>query len=108
MFNQYDMFISHPIELAHVAEAFHMGNMEAMSAGIPVVTTNCGGVPFVVKDKAIICRQRSVDDLTDSINSLLSDSERCNKMSVDGREYIDTNFSDRVIVAKWIKLLDEL
>ena len=106
-FCDYDLFISHPIEMDHIAEAFHMGNMEAMASGLPVITTDCGGVPFVVKDNAIVCRQMSIEDIVKSIEKLLTDKILFNKMSVKSRKYIEDNFSHEIIVKKWREVFDE-
>jgi glycosyltransferase involved in cell wall biosynthesis len=106
IFYKYDLFVSHPVELDHVAEAFHMGNMEAMSSGMPVITTNCGGVPFVVEDKAIVCNQRSVKEIIESIQLLFDNKMLFNQMSIEGRKYIEANFSHKNIVRKWIKVID--
>jgi len=91
----------------HIAEAFHMGNMEAMSSGLPVITTDCGGVPFIVKDNAIVCNQMSIEDITKSIEKLLTDKILFNQMSVNGRKYIEDNFSHELIATKWREVFDE-
>ena len=102
----YDLFVSHSIELENVAEAFHMGNMEAMSSGMPVITTNCGGIPFVVGDSALICDQRSISQIVQYIDKVFSDSELFNILSVNGRKFVEKNFSKHVIIKKWLDVLD--
>ena len=106
-FCDYDLFISHPIEMDHIAEAFLMGNMEAMVSGLPVITTDCGGVPFTVKENAIVGKQKSVDDIVKSTTKLIVDKVLFNKMSLMGRKYIEDNFSNELIVKKWREVFDE-
>ena len=106
-FCDYDLFISHPIEVTDFVEPFYMGNMEAMSSGLPVITTDSGGVSFVVKDNAIVCRQMSIEDIVKSIEKLLTDKILFNKMSVKSRKYIEDNFSHEIIVKKWREVFDE-
>tara|TARA_B110000238_G_scaffold178228_1_gene200629 strand:+ start:860 stop:1957 length:1098 start_codon:yes stop_codon:yes gene_type:complete len=107
IFCNYDLFVSHPIELDHVAEAFLMSNMEAMASGLPVITSNCGGVPFVVKDKAIVCHQKSAADITKSLIKLINNKALFNQMSVNGRKYIEDNFNNELIVKKFRDIFDE-
>ena len=106
-FCDYDLFISHPIEMDHVAEAFHMGNMEAMASGLPVITTDCGGVPFTVKENAIVGKQKSVEDIVKSITNLTKDKVLFNQMSVNGRKYVEDNFSIEIIANKFKEIFDE-
>jgi glycosyltransferase involved in cell wall biosynthesis len=105
---EYDLFISHPLEVDYIAEAFHMGNMEAMANGMPVITTDCGGVPYVVEDKAIIGRQKSVEDIIFAVTTLVEDNELYLKMSKEGRKFIEKNYSLDIIVDKWKKILEEV
>ena len=107
LFCDYDLFISHPIEMDHVAEAFHMGNMEAMASGLPVITTDCGGVPSTVKGNAIVGKQKSVEDIVKSITNLIKDKVLFNQMSVKGRKYVEDNFSIEIIADKFKEIFDE-
>lgn len=104
--SNYDLFVSHPIELKYVAEAFHMGNMEAMTSGMPVITSNCGGIPSVVKDKALICRQRSITEIVQSIDKVYSNPKLFKSLSINGRKYVENNFSKNVILKKWLDVLN--
>jgi glycosyltransferase involved in cell wall biosynthesis len=104
-FSRYDLFISHPLETNHIAEAFHMANMEAMASGIPVITTDCGGVPYVVEDCAIVNKQKDIKAIETSIKNLYHDNEKYNKLSLVGYKHILTNYSLEVIQEKWTRIL---
>ena len=51
IFCNYDLFISHPIETDHVAEAFLMSNIEAMASGLPIVSFDTKGVNELIINK---------------------------------------------------------
>ncbi|MEO9571685.1 MAG: glycosyltransferase family 4 protein [Polaribacter sp.] len=48
--------------------------MEAMALGLPVVTTNVGGIPFLVDDKidGLLVSKSNVEEMTNAIISLLN------------------------------------
>lgn len=107
--NDYDAFISHPLEMKYIAEAFHMGNMEAMANGLPVITTDCGGVSYVVKNFALINEQRNIKSIEESISEFIQNDVLYKSFSTNGRIYIENEFALNVIIKKWEKvLLDEL
>jgi len=99
--NNYDLFVSHPLETSYIAEAFSMANMEAMANGMPVVTTNCGGVPYVVKGRAIVVHQRDVNGIAEAIKSIVDDPQKFKKYSVEGRKYVEEKFNIKKIAEKW-------
>lgn len=47
---------------------------EAMAAGLPIVATNSGGIPYVVHDddNGILCKYGDVDSFACNMDSLLS------------------------------------
>jgi glycosyltransferase involved in cell wall biosynthesis len=68
------------------AEQFGYAAAEAMSAGVPVVTTQCGALPDVVNDAGIICPEDDAGALTDALIELLSDDERRQELGNYARE----------------------
>jgi glycosyltransferase involved in cell wall biosynthesis len=103
-FSNYELFISHSLEMDYIAEAFHMGNMEAMASGIPVITTDCGGIPYVVGDCAIVCRQKDIKSIEKNIIKLFKSEEEYNKLSLKGNFHIKNYYSLEVIEKKWINI----
>ncbi len=66
-------------------EGFGFPPIEAMSVGVPVVTTSVGALPEVLGDAALFAAPGSVDDLGDSLRRLLHDEELRGSLIERGR-----------------------
>jgi glycosyltransferase involved in cell wall biosynthesis len=64
--------------------------LEAMSAGIPVIATNAGGIPELATHEtdALLVEKKDVDALTAAISRLLEDAELRKRLSSSGRRVI--------------------
>jgi len=78
-----DLFVL-PSEL----EAFGIVLIEAMSAGVPVIASNCGGMPCVVQDgvNGFLFNVGDVKDLTVKIKKVLSNKNLSKKLVENGRK----------------------
>lgn len=78
----YDIFIN----TTHIDNT-PVSVMEAMALGLPVVSTNVGGIPYLIKhrEEGLLVNDRDVTGMVRAIEQLLSDSELSNKFSVLGR-----------------------
>ena len=71
--------VLHGAELAlypSLAEGFGLPAVEAMAAGVPLITSNCSSLPEVVGKAAVLVNPESVDEMVHAIRSLLDDPER--------------------------------
>ena len=65
--------------------------MEAMALGLPVVSTNVGGIPYLLADKenALLVNDDDVSSMTDAICSLLEDQQKASDLALNARHFIE-------------------
>ncbi|MDI6603932.1 MAG: glycosyltransferase family 4 protein [Thermoanaerobacteraceae bacterium] len=76
-------------------EGFGLSIIEAMFQGKPVIATNVGGIPEILKNSSygIIINSGDVNALSKYIKKLVNDSELRKKLSQFGKEYVINKFS---------------
>jgi glycosyltransferase involved in cell wall biosynthesis len=102
----YDLLISHPLTTRRFAEAFMMANVEAMAAGLPVITSDCGGVPIVVGDNAVVVAERDVQGLRAVLERFVCGEEDMGMWSARGRSFVEENYALDVIAEQWRRIID--
>lgn len=91
-------------------EGLPMSVLEAMAAGLPVVSTRVGGIPEAVREgeNGFLIVPGDVEALGDRLRSLLSDADLRRRMGESARERIRMHFSTEVIVPRIEALYAEL
>lgn len=67
-------------------EGFGLPVLEAMTRGIPVITSNVSSLPEVAGDAALLVDPRSEDAIADAMLRVLGDGDLAARLSVTGRE----------------------
>jgi L-malate glycosyltransferase len=85
------------------SESFGLSALEALATGVPVVGTNAGGVPEVVRDgeTGILCPVGDVEGMTRAAISILGDKAKWQSMSELGAADARARFSLDEIVSKY-------
>jgi glycosyltransferase involved in cell wall biosynthesis len=83
-------------------EALGRTAVEAMAAGIPVLASRIGGLPFTVADGAtgLLFEPGDADDLACKIETLLNDAEMCKCLGQAGRRRFEEHYSWDVIIER--------
>ncbi len=102
--NALDIFV-----LPSRSEGFGRANLEAMAAGLPVVSTRVGGIPEVVSDgeTGILVPHRDPEALAEAIIALAEDRERRAVMGRAGRRRAE-EFSLERMLAGTVAVYDSI
>lgn len=79
-------FVAPSIDLSDDTEGMPTVLLEAMSAGLPIITTDAGGICDVIKNNynGLIINQHNAKDLSEKISFLLQNPSIANKLKVNG------------------------
>jgi glycosyltransferase involved in cell wall biosynthesis len=80
--------------------------MEAMALGLPVVSTNVGGIPFLLDDgiDALLVKPNRIEDFTKAVLQLLEHPDLAAQLSKAGRKKVE-HFDWEVVKEKWFEVI---
>jgi L-malate glycosyltransferase len=81
--------------------------IEAMALGLPVISTNVGGIPYLIthKQHGVLVPPREVKPFVQEIISLLNDSNKVEKISIQARQKVEM-FDWDTVKHQWNELLN--
>jgi len=87
-------------------ESFGLTVIEAMSLSVPVVCTNVGGLPEVIRNTnaGFVCDRNNIHQFADAIISILRDSKFATELGRNGRKAFEKQFHARVMAKKYKEL----
>lgn len=87
-------------------EAFPFVAIEALAHGKPVISTNVGGIPEIIKqnETGILINYGDIDSLSENIYYLLSNNKLSNKLSKNGEEFFLKNLTIDKMLYKTLAL----
>ena len=83
---------------------------EAFYLNVPVIATNVGGIPELIKNNetGIIVPPENPSKLAQAVNELLSDKEKAEKLAANGNTFVKNNMTWDVILPKYIQFYEDL
>lgn len=101
---------SRMIVLPTLYEGFPYSLLEAMSQGVPIITTRVLGLPEIIPrgENGILVNPRDVSGLADAIRVLLIDDELAASMGREGKRLMETRFSLQSMVEQTRQVYKEL
>ncbi|NWK06368.1 glycosyltransferase family 4 protein [Marine Group I thaumarchaeote] len=83
---------------------------EAFYLNVPVIATDVGGIPELVKDNetGILVPSENPDRLADAVNELLSDKQKAKRLANNGNKFVKNHMTWDIILPKYIQFYEEL
>ncbi|HET8886395.1 MAG TPA: glycosyltransferase family 4 protein [Salinimicrobium sp.] len=80
--------------------------IEAMALGMPVISTDVGGIPYLLTDKhdALLVSPRSLKDFVDKIHFILKSPENALQMTHNARQKAES-FDWKVVKEDWMQII---
>jgi glycosyltransferase involved in cell wall biosynthesis len=105
LYSASDIFV-----LPAIYENFPFAILEAQATGLPVISTNVGGIPefLVDNENGFVIEPRDPTKLTQKVLTLLQDPKLAKEMGENGRKLIEENFDWRLITSQVIDLYHKL
>jgi glycosyltransferase involved in cell wall biosynthesis len=96
--------------LCSLSEGLPLTILEAMAAGKPIVATDVGGIPEIIKDgiDGIIIPSDDSDRLAEAISELLRDKRKRHEMGAKARMKFEEKFTIQTMVKSYEELYESL
>lgn len=80
--------------------------IEAMALGLPVISTNVGGIPYLINDRleGVLVEANNVESMVQAILNIAMDSNYANELSKNARRKVE-KFDWEVVKHAWKKVL---
>jgi glycosyltransferase involved in cell wall biosynthesis len=92
--------------LPSLKEAFPMVVLEAMAAGIPVIATRVGDVPYILNEGecGVLVEQENALALSDAIRNLIGDQAAMRRVALSGQRRARERFSSEAMATRYREL----
>lgn len=80
--------------------------IEAMALGLPVVSTNVGGIPYLIVDhkEGVLVKKNNLDGMVQAILNIAFDQKFANKITQNARKKVE-QFDWQVVKKAWFEVL---
>ena len=84
--------------------------LEASLMGKPVIATNVGGIPELMEDgkTGFLVEKGNSEDLIEKISLLINDQDKARQMGIEGRKFVEKNFSWEKIAKDFVNIIKKL
>lgn len=104
VFNEHDIYLN-----TNRIDNTPVSVIEAAAFGIPIIATNVGGIPFLLKSEetGILVESENSNDMAQAILRLINDPQLVQKLSINGRRLAES-CSWQNVLKMWQKVFSDL
>jgi glycosyltransferase involved in cell wall biosynthesis len=88
------------------AENFSVALMEAMAAGLAIITTKETGCAEVVGETAVLVEPKNPEGIRAALNALTTDTNLCRNLGLAARKRCENNFSWTAVAKSYAELYE--
>ncbi len=106
-----DVFVGPSIEHSNGwQEAFGVVFVEAAAAGLPIITTDTGGISDIVQSgrNGLVVRQKDSHAIACAIRALYKDNELRNRLGKSGKDYVSARFSWEAVSDRYASVFENI
>ena len=83
---------------------------EAFYLNVPVVATNVGGIPELIKDNetGMLVPSENPDKLAEAVNELLFDKQKAKRLSNNGNKFVKSTMTWDIVLPKYTQFYEDL
>ena len=89
-------------------EGFGFGAGEAMACGVPLISTDSGGLKQVIGDAALKIKPGSVNDIEEGILELFNEGKIRQELAAKGRERMEEFFDWKIAASAYIEVFKKI
>ena len=95
---------AHLLVIPSLREGLPLVALEALSAGLPVLASQVGGLPKLLEDKLFLCQPRDIEEFVSKIRSIENDY----KLVCEKIDSLKTRVRNTYSLEKWVKKTNEV
>ena len=98
-----DVFVLPSITSSIGTEGFGLVLLEAMSAKTPVIGTNSGGIPYIIKNgqNGLLVKEKDNKEIAEAIIKIMSSKKLSSKLAKRGFETATKHYSWEIVARKF-------
>ncbi|MBK9122380.1 MAG: glycosyltransferase family 4 protein [Chloroflexi bacterium] len=102
LYHEIDLLVLPSLTRPNWKEQFGRVLVEAMASGVPVIGTDSGAIPSVVRDGGIIVPEGTASVLRDAIQSLIDQPEHRRELAEKGRMRVVEQFTQQTVASETV------